>query len=68
MAGREGKGKFGIIIGMKRQTIRGTTRRGGIQPRHLVLSSRLGAPPVHDFFPYDLEGRAADQRPCRVNV
>jgi RHS repeat-associated protein len=48
MAGREGKGKFGIIIGMKRQTIRGTTRRGGIRPRRAVLSSRLGAPLQRD--------------------
>ena len=36
----------------KTNASRGTTWRGGIQPRHLVLSSRLGAPPVHDFFPY----------------
>jgi len=33
---------------MKRLTSRGTTRRGGIQPRHLVLSSRLGAPLQRD--------------------
>ncbi len=33
---------------MRRQTSRGTRWRGGIRPRHLVLSSRLGAPLQRD--------------------